>query len=222
MAEYSAVPGFRFSEVQELLAAYTEFDYVFTDTPEEPGPALESYLRVALRSPERAGEALRQIEDLLTVGLFSPEIEDEVDLLPRVRPTDGRNVEESFRIIRGHLTAFLEGELRPPEMVPQRPWEWRERFPELAGLLGGYFHQDMFHEYPSHREAVDDYMANASVEERRRAVEELLELMRTAETDETLEEATEALGMHVYPPSGVELRQWLVDLVGVVKNYSGA
>ncbi|MEE1940520.1 contact-dependent growth inhibition system immunity protein [Streptomyces sp. TRM 70361] len=212
------VPGFRFSEVQKILAAYAAVDCVFTDTSEWPGPALESHLGEAAQNPESAAKALRQIDDLLSVDLFSAEIRDEVALMPQVSPTGGRSVEESFWIIRKHLVSFLEGDLERPVVPPQKPEEWRERSPEISHLLGAYFHQDSLNIYASHREAVDDYISGTPAEDRRRAAKEGLTLLRMVEDKERLEDAVLAVGMQVYPPRGVRLRRWMTDLADIIKN----
>jgi hypothetical protein len=137
-------PEPRFYELSDLLKAYAYTGFTFTDTRETPGPGLASYLRIAAREPARAETAVHQIEDLLSVGLFSEEIADDVENLPHIRPPMGTGVEDCLRIARDHLNRFLEGPSRVPQMNPQNAWEWNERFPQLRQFLGAYLHRNYF------------------------------------------------------------------------------
>ena len=202
-------PGERFCELGELLTAYTYTGFTFSDTAEDPGPALASYLRIAARNPARAATAVQQIDDLLSVGLFSEEIADEVDDLPHIRPPMGTSVEDCLRIVRDHLHRLLQEPSRLPQVNPQNSWEWNERFPELSQLLGAYFHQDFSHFYDSRDEALDEYVGAATPEDRAQAVQEFGELLTMVSSDQELETATTALGLDLLPPQGMTLRQWL-------------
>ncbi|MGW6788054.1 hypothetical protein [Streptomyces chartreusis] len=75
--EFPAEP--RFYELSDLLEAYAYTGFTFTDTAGTPGPGLASYLRIAARDPARAATAVQQIDELLSVGLFSEEIADDVE-----------------------------------------------------------------------------------------------------------------------------------------------
>lgn len=75
-------PGRRFHEPSDLLEAYANADFTFSDTAEATVPALSAYLRIAARDPARAATAIRQIDDLLSAGLYSEGIADEVEHLP--------------------------------------------------------------------------------------------------------------------------------------------
>lgn len=202
-------PGFRFGELQQLLNGYTRFGATFTDTPEAPGPALAAFLRIAAGEPRRASDVTREIDDLLQVGLFSDEIADDVDLMPRIQPRQGLSVEDSFRIIRGHLHQFIENPSPRPTDPPQSGWEWVERFPELNQFIGGYFHQDFLLEYSSFDEATADYLSTATDDVLNQLLDEIRELLSLPCSDTDLKAATEAFGMGVRPPGGQTFRQWI-------------
>ncbi|MEF9905831.1 contact-dependent growth inhibition system immunity protein [Streptomyces sp. P9-A2] len=205
-------PGHRFHELGNLLAAYTYTGFTFSDTTEAPGPGLASYLRIAAGDPERAAVAIQQIDDLLSVGLFSEEIADEVECLPHIRPPMGASVEDCLRIARGHLHRFLEDPSRVPPANPQTPWEWNERFPALSQLLGAYFHRDFSYLYDSRDEALDEYASETEPEDRAQAVQEIGELLTTVSSDQELHTAATALGLDLLPPQGMSLRQWLESI----------
>ncbi|MCX4881059.1 contact-dependent growth inhibition system immunity protein [Streptomyces sp. NBC_00847] len=199
----------RFDELSDLLNAYAYTGFIFSDTTETPGPGLASYLRVAARDPQRAEKAVREIDDLLSVGLFSEEIADEVEDLPHIRPPMGTSVEDCLRIARGHLDRFLQDPSRIPLVNPQNRWEWNQRFPELGQLLGAYFHRDFSHIYETRDEALDEYVSASAFEERGQAVQEIDELLTAVSSDDELHTATTALGLDLLPPQGLSVRQWL-------------
>ncbi|MFE1752597.1 contact-dependent growth inhibition system immunity protein [Streptomyces anandii] len=206
---HSLPPGQRFFELADLLKAYAYAGYTFSDTPQVPGPGLASYLRIAARDPARAVRAVQQIDDLLSVGLFSEEIADDVEGLPQIRPPAGKSVEGCLRIARGHLHRLLQDPSGIPQINPQNSWEWNERFPELSQLLGAYFHRDFSYIYESREEALDEYVGQAEAEERAQAVREIGELLAMVSSDEELRIAATALGLDLLPPQGMSLREWL-------------
>ncbi|MFG2788761.1 contact-dependent growth inhibition system immunity protein [Streptomyces sp. NPDC048419] len=201
--------GQRFYALDDLLGAYADAGFAFTDTAETPGPGLASYLRIAAREPARAETAVQQIDDLLSAGLFSDEIADEVEYLPHIRPPMGTSVEDCLRIARDHLNRFLQDPSKVPPMNPQNHWEWNERFPELGQLLGGYFHQDFSDFYDSHDEALDEYISEVLPEDQAKAAQEIRELLAMVTSDQELKTATAALGLSYSPPRGMSHRQWL-------------
>ncbi|CAL9302608.1 contact-dependent growth inhibition system immunity protein [Streptomyces sp. SudanB182_2057] len=211
----------RFQELRRLLQAYEQPSHGFDDTMEAPGTALGAYLRVAAFAPERAARAVREIQSLLAVGLFSDEIADDVDLLPRIHPPQGVGVEDCLRVIQEHLERFLAAPPSPRSSLrPKIPWEWRERFPALAQFLGAYFYQDSLKlEYGSHAEAVDDYLSGEPAEDLGKAAAEIGELLDLDQSEDQLREATATLGLEEPPPAGVPLRQWLVDLQGLIRHH---
>ncbi|MFE7170955.1 contact-dependent growth inhibition system immunity protein [Streptomyces sp. NPDC057616] len=202
-------PEPRFYELSDLLAAYANTGFTFSDTAETPGPGLASYLRIAARDPARAETAVHQIDDLLSVGLFSEEIADDVEDLPHIRPPMGTSVEDCLRIVREHLYRFLQDPSRVPRANPQNRWEWNERFPALSQLLGAYFHQDFEYFYESRDEALDEYVSEALPEDRAQAQQELGELLTMVSSEQELDTAATALGLDLLPPEGMSLRQWL-------------
>ncbi|MGN9760839.1 contact-dependent growth inhibition system immunity protein [Streptomyces sp. SD31] len=202
-------PGQRFYELSELLEAYANTGFTFSDTTETPGPGLASYLRIAARDPARASIAVHQIDDLLSVGLFSEEIADDVEDLQHIRPPMGTSVEDCLRIARDHLHRFLQDPSRVPQMNPQNAWEWNERFPHLSQFLGGYLHQNYSEFYNSPEEAIDEYVSESAPEDRAQAAQEITELLTMVSSDQELHTATTALGLDLLPPEGMSLRQWL-------------
>ncbi|MFG2196145.1 contact-dependent growth inhibition system immunity protein [Streptomyces sp. NPDC048639] len=207
LAEYE-----RFPALHELLDSYASIDYTFTDTPDQPGPALQAYARLSRDTPDRLDMAVREIDELLHIGLASEEIANDVDLLPRIKPAAGRSVEECLQIARDHLIRMAGADNVVKPMAPQTKWEWRARFPELHQLLGAYFHQDFSHDYASHDEAIADYSSGAPTDDIRQAVEEIHTLLSLIESDTELSHAANVLGLEVYPPKGTSLRQWLTDV----------
>ncbi|MFI6008169.1 contact-dependent growth inhibition system immunity protein [Streptomyces sp. NPDC051243] len=202
-------PEPRFYELSDLLTAYAYTGFTFTDTTETPGPGLSSYLRIAARDPARAETAVQQIDELLSVGLFSEEIADDVEDLPHIRPPMGTNVEDCLRIARDHLNRFLEDPSRVPQMNPQNAWEWNERFPQLSQFLGGYLHRNYSEFHASPEDAIDDYVSEVDLEDRTQAAQEITELLTMVSSDEELHTGTTELGLDLLPPQGMTLRQWL-------------
>ncbi|MEU6054953.1 contact-dependent growth inhibition system immunity protein [Streptomyces xanthochromogenes] len=212
-------PSDRFHELRSLLRSYEVVGYAFDDTEEQPGAALDAYLRQAVLHPARAARAAAEIDELLAVGLFSSEIADDVDLLPHINPPHGKSVESCLAVVRNHLVRFLTGPGTPSRIAPQTSWEWKERFPELSHLLGAYFHQDFSHEYSSHKEALDDYISGVSPDDLRCVTQEIRDFLGLGESDQQLKEAAATLGLRVAPPRGVRLRQWLVDVQGIIAHH---
>ncbi|GAA5212705.1 contact-dependent growth inhibition system immunity protein [Streptomyces thinghirensis] len=208
----SLPPGHRFHELGDLLEAYAYADFTFSDSADVPGPALSAYLRTAARDPARATTAIRQIDDLLSVGLFSEEIADEVELLPHIRPPMGSTVEDCLRVVRDHLHRFLQEPTLVPQANPQSSWEWNQRFPSLSQLLGAYFHRDFSDIYASREEALDEYVSEAEPQDRVQAVQEIGELLGMVSSDQELRAATTALGLDLLPPQGMSLRKWLESI----------
>ncbi|MBT1094908.1 contact-dependent growth inhibition system immunity protein [Streptomyces sp. Tu102] len=199
----------RFYELSDLLEAYAYTGFTFTDTAETPGPGLASYLRIAARDPARATTAVQQIDELLSVGLFSEEIADDVENIPHIRPPMGTSVEDCLRITREHLHRFLQDPSRVPQMNPQNAWEWNERLPALSQFLGAYLHQNYSEFYASPEAAIDEYVSEAEPDDRAQAAQEITELLTMVSSDQELDTATTALGLDLLPPQGTSLRQWL-------------
>ncbi|GGR88864.1 hypothetical protein Snoj_63930 [Streptomyces nojiriensis] len=210
----------RFRELRQLLRSYEVTGYVFDDTDDRSGAALSAYLRQAAIEPARAAEAAAEIDDLLETGLFNEEIADDVDLLPHIHPPHGKTVEGCLAVIGGHLRKFLAEPAAPSQMPPRTAWEWEERFPDLSQLLGSYFHQDFSMEYSSHREALDDYVSDASDSDLRQLAGEIQEFLILNESDKTLKESAMTLGLGILPPKGVRLRQWLADVREIVLHQA--
>ncbi|MEU6661772.1 contact-dependent growth inhibition system immunity protein [Streptomyces sp. NPDC046821] len=209
----------RFPEVHDLLHAYASAGYVFTDTPQAPGDALQSYIRQAVRTPGLLDTVIAEIDDLLTVGLFSDEIADEVDTLPHIRPSADRTVEQCLALARDHLDRIRRGGNYEHAENPRTDWEWAKQYPELQGLLGGYFHQDFSRFYASHREAMEDYLDANGPETIDEAAKEIGSFLTSVEDDSELGQAAQILGLQVYPPKNVSLRRWLQDIQGILLHH---
>ncbi|MGV9252469.1 contact-dependent growth inhibition system immunity protein [Streptomyces sp. NPDC003697] len=208
----------RFPALHEMLDSYAFSGNSFTDTPDEPGVALKAYVRQAMRTPGTLDAVIAEIDDLLQIGLFNDEIADDVDLLPHVEPPAGRSVEQCLVTIRSHLEQIRTSGVFEQTQLPQTDWEWRKRFPEVSSLLGGYFHQEYPRFYGSHREALDDYLDGNPKEYLTKATKELSAFLSCVSSDKELERAAEILGLMVYPPDGVSLRQWLTDIQGIITH----
>jgi hypothetical protein len=208
----------RFPELHELLNSYAFAGNTFTDTVEEPGPALQAYVRQAVRKPGLLDQVIAEIDDLLQVGLFSDEIADDVDILPHVDPPAGCTVEQCLTLIRSHLERIRNGGAYQHSGLPQTDWEWWKQFPELRHLLAAYFHQDFSRFYASHREALDDYFSGNPTDDLAEAAREITSFLYLVESDSELDEAAQVLGLMVYPPEGVSLRQWLTDVQSIITH----
>jgi hypothetical protein len=205
----SSPPGQRFHEIGELLEAYADTGFAFTDTPEAPGPGLASYLRIVARRPGRGAVAVQQLDDLLSVGLFSEEIAEDIDGMPEIQPPTGMSVEDCLRISRNHIHRALQNPSLVPRMNPQNRWEWNERSPALSQFFGAYLNQRCLDFHASPEEAVDDYRDESDPDDVRQSVGEITELLTVIASDQELERATDALGIEVLPPQDMTLRQWL-------------
>ncbi len=64
--------------------------------------------------------------------------------------------------------------------------ETHEQYPELFQLVGGYFNQDWFDEFPDERSALADYVAVKSEPARRAALADLLRLRAAFKTEADL------------------------------------
>ncbi|MGW8376912.1 contact-dependent growth inhibition system immunity protein [Streptomyces sp. ODS28] len=208
----------RFSELRDILRSYASAGYAFDDTRDIPGLGLRAYMRQVAHEPSRAQEAINQIDDLLSAGLFDESIADDVATLPHINPPEGVSVEACLGLVRTHLENFAESGGAPDETPPETVWEWRRRFPELSHLLSAYFHQDFSVEYSSRREALDDYISGVSAQVRHEFVHEVHELMELVGTEQELEAAAFSLGLGVYPPKGVSMRQWFIDMAQIVSH----
>ena len=214
----------RFPELHDLLNSYAFAGNSFTDSVQEPGPALQAYVRQAVRKPGLLDQVIAEIDDLLEIGLFSDEIADDVEILPHVEPPTGSTVEQCLAVIRSHLERIKNGGAYQRSTLPQTSWEWRKQFPELWHLLAGYFHQEFSRFYTSHQEALDDYLSGNSEDTFVEADRELSSILPLVGSDSELDRATEVLGLMVYPPDGLSLRQWLIDMQGTITDHlrSGA
>ncbi|MET8954373.1 contact-dependent growth inhibition system immunity protein [Streptomyces sp. NPDC004393] len=174
------------------------------------------------RPCERSGTldaVIAEIDDLMQVGLFSEEIADDVDLLPHINPPAGHTVEQCLATIRSHLDRIRNGGAYEKSAVPQTDWEWTKQFPETWTLLGAHFNQEFSRFYTSHREALDDHLSLNDEESLNELVKELEYFLSVIQSDAELERAADILGLQVYPPKGVPLRQWLTEMQGSIKDH---
>ena len=114
-----------------------------------------------------------------------------------------------------HLVAFTEAGERAAVGTPETSWEWRERFPNLHNLLGGYYHQNVSDVYPGlSRNNLDevvlaDYFATHWGYEVAATVFEIDELLAMGSGAEFLKTATSELGLEIVPPGGLSYEEWL-------------
>ncbi|WP_162466536.1 contact-dependent growth inhibition system immunity protein [Streptomyces taklimakanensis] len=159
---------------------------------------LEFYLlRYHLRLPEEFTEKVRTA----TADTF--DVDDE------------RLVEVTYEVMR-----ILNSPKRTASSTRAEPVDWKARFPAVHRLLSVHLHQSLTHKHSPHKEAIDDYIATTSKEEQRQLVDELRILLRLAESDERLAEATDSLGLTAEPPTGVTPRQWIRDIGDIVARAS--
>ncbi|GHJ99410.1 hypothetical protein SY2F82_12080 [Streptomyces sp. Y2F8-2] len=208
----------RFPALHELLNSYADAGYSFTDTPEKPGVALQAYVRQVMRTSGTLDSVIAEIDDLLQVGLFNEEIADDVDLLPHINPPAGHTVEQCLATIRSHLDRIRNGGAYEKSPVPRTGWEWKKQFPEIWMLLGARFNQEFSRFYASHREALDDHLSLNDEESLTELVKELEYVLSAIESDAELEQVADILGLQVYPPEGLTLRQWLTEMQGIIKD----
>ncbi|MGW3031265.1 contact-dependent growth inhibition system immunity protein [Streptomyces sp. NPDC001178] len=214
----------RFPELHDLLNSYAFAGNTFTDSVQEPGPALQAYVRQAVRKPDLLDQVIAEIDDLLEIGLFSDEIADDVEILPHVEPPTGSTVEQCLAVIRSHLERIKNGGAYQRSALPQTDWEWRKQFPELRHLLAAHFHQDFSRFYSSHGKALEDYLDGNPVDDLAEATREIDSFLSLIDSDSELNRAAQILGLMVYPPDGLSLRQWLIDMQGAITDHlrSGA
>lgn len=129
--------------------------------------------------------------------------------------SDGKLVEVTYEVMR-----ILNSPKRSVSSPRVEPVDWKARFPAVHSFLAVHLHQSLLHKHSSHKDAVDDYIAVTRKKERRQLVDELRVLLRLAETDERLAEATDSLGLTAEPPTGVTQRQWLRDIGDIVARAS--
>lgn len=205
-------------ELRMILLAYNSVrDDRFSDTPEVPSKAMRSYLRMAAYYPGRAFRATAEILEVLKRGLDSPEVAAELATMPPMGVPQGRTREDCLKMMIPHLVAFTESGERAEPAVPETNWEWRERLPNLSGLLGGYYHQSAVDylfpdvEADKYDEAVlADYYGSGPDPHAAAAVAEIGELLEMGLDEEALEAAVTAMGSSYGPPPGLSRESWLV------------
>lgn len=210
----------RLPELRLLLNAYSSVprEERFTDSPESPSKVMRSYLRMATFYPGRAFRATAEILEVLKHGLDDPDIMSDMATMPHILPPDGRTREDCLRMMIPHLVAFTESGEKVVVGVPETSWEWRERMPNLSGLLGGYFHQDVSYIHPSRSDGVDDeailedYFTHAWGYEVAAAVFEINELLAMSSDQDFLRTAMKNLGLEVVPPRGLSHGEWLTAI----------
>lgn len=94
-----------------------------------------------------------------------------------------------------------------------RPF-WRvdaiSRYAYLAELLGGYLHEDWREEFEEPMDAVEEYVANSSAEDRFRCQRDIRQLLARTRSDEKLALTCLHLGAAFFPGGG--WRRWLDEV----------
>jgi hypothetical protein len=207
-------------ELRMLLEAYAAVprEERFTDTDETPSPAMRAYLRIATYYPGRAYRATHEILDVLKYGLDEADVADNLASMPPIVAPPGRTREDCLIAMLPHLAAFTEDRERAEPAVPETTWEYRERLPNLAHLLGSYFHQDA---EPPYEAVVDDYLAHTWDHQVAAAAREARELLSLCGAEEETAEGVRMLGAAVLPePDAV--RGWLDRLAGRLDAHLSA
>jgi hypothetical protein len=216
----------RLPELRLLLEAYASVprEIRFTDSPEAPSKAMRSYLRIATYYPGRAFRVTAEILDTLKRGLDTPEVAAELATMPPIIVSDGQAKQDALVLMIPHLVAFTERGERADPAVPETRWEWRQRLPNLATLLGAYFHQDAAEEYPSpdgtpdYDAAMADYFATVIGDVAAATAREIEELLKMGFDESGLHLAEKALGAGVLPPSGLSHEGWLREIASYLKE----
>ncbi len=81
----------------------------------------------------------------------------------------------------------------------REPSAIHEQYPELFQLIGGFFNQDMFDEFPTEEAALADYIAVTSKADRGQALTELTQLRATSHTEADLRSAMSRLSSAYAP-----------------------
>ena len=195
-------------ELRLLLEAYASVprEERFTDTDETPSRAMRGYLRMASYYPGRAFRATREILDVLKYGLDETDVASNLASMPPILAPAGRTREDCLIAMLPHLAAFTEDRERSEPAAPETRWEWRERLPNLAHLLGAYLHQDA---EPPYEAELADYLAHTWDHQIAAAVRELGELREIRLGEDDLAAAFPMLGSAQLPPEGQTYAQWL-------------
>jgi hypothetical protein len=101
---------------------------------------------------------------------------------------------------------------------------WADRFPELRGLFGAYFHQDWEFDHNGPEEVIREYIADGPREDVQRAVAELEELLTLDLTEKQLEEVLSPGLRSDCVPSyvGESNREWLAAVAKQLKESLSA
>ena len=90
---------------------------------------------------------------------------------------------------------------------------FRDRYPELVALFGGYFHQDFDFDYGSPEETIDAYARDVGPERSRGFVREMRALL-AASPDDELERMLERSGnCYAFETRAFDARGWLTYVV---------
>lgn len=103
--------------------------------------------------------------------------------------------------------------------------DYEKRYPKLANLLGGYFHQDWLHEYdwqsiePTFEAVVRHYKAINPRTTIAQVTQELERLLMLSLSDAELSKVLDEMNCAYYPlGSGRTYRQWLESILVVLKE----
>ncbi|MFG3252219.1 contact-dependent growth inhibition system immunity protein [Streptomyces sp. NPDC048172] len=202
----------KYGELDQVIRAYLGQDA--DDTEDHRSAALTAFLRHTWRTrPWTLGTAEEQLREYarhppgrlrLELGEFYP--------VPDVGLPDHR-VQDWLRQLAAHIRASVEeGDVPPPQPMPQTRWEWHARFPELGQLLGGWFSQDMPDEFDDHDTALADYLATTDTTLVAHLHGELRELLALDLEESDYALALAELGAEVDPPRPYAPGAWLALL----------
>ncbi|WP_405561279.1 contact-dependent growth inhibition system immunity protein [Streptomyces sp. NBC_01180] len=208
-------------ELRLLLFAYSSVNYenAYTDTDEAPSKAMRSYLRMATYYPGRAFRVSREIMDVLHYGLDDVDVASNLASMPPMITPPGRTREECLIAMLPHLAAFTEGGEVAEPAIPETDWEWCERLPNLAGLLGGSFHRDIEDPYDV---VLDEYVSagnDAADHETAAAAHEIAELLALCPDEDCVKSAVKDLGCDLRPLGGQTYTQWMEHIAERLNSH---
>ncbi len=194
------------------------------DREGRPSVGMRGYLRMAARHPGRAAVVVAELELLLEHG---PE-DEVIDALAeagiadpaKLRPSDDVFPDEWFERMLPHLRAFVAAGETVPEAIPETSWEWRQRFDEISGLLGGGFYMYWQDDFADHDAVIDDYLSDGmDVAQATAMLADLRELRGICPGDDELEKPLRILGFHGRPPKGDTYNSWLDHVENRLRRY---
>ena len=97
---------------------------------------------------------------------------------------------------------------------------WSTPISPLGRFFIGFFHQDWRDEYPDAATAVATYVDDESLDHRKAARQELLQLLARCDSESELSAAVDKLGSSYHPPGvGETYREWLEKVERYLRKH---